>query len=1173
MKIPRFTFRLSRLAAAVWSLSPIAAAAAPAVIAIAAYVAQVYGYAALAVAIVVAGALHQRRQARAQAARARAKTREGLGDRSITILSADPPWRVVYGEASGVGGDIMDIVTTDKTAENSDGNDYTLPDAYKHLVISMASHEVHAIDDVYIDGIAVGELDEDGWATEGEFVNEGKVRRDVTFTGSVTVDEPVGEVLSSYDPSTDEREDVPVTLSNGNRTITGPGGLEVKVIYWGLKTTASVRVQKHLGTSGQTVDDLLHELVPSRYTTAHRLRGRAYCVVTLDLENQRFQGAPPQITFKVRGKKLYDPRTGLTEYSWNPALCIRDWLLAPWGYEVSEDHIDDDYTIAAANACDEEIDFVVDGDVVSAERFTCNGAFTTAQPKESVIEDLCESMAGVCVNAAQWMIIPGTWTPPVNLPDGAGLLDKHLFGQIEVVQAGSSSGEVFNGVRGQYIPRNKSQPVDFAPYQNAAFVEADGAELWRNVELPFTFSKVRAANLARILVERERSAMVIRYPAQLIALELTIGDRIEVTSAEYGFNAKVFRVIDWQFGITSPVLLTLQEDDPSIYDEADATESDPTPNTDLPNPWIVSAVEGLDMESGTDHLIKNADGSITTRVHVTWPQLTDAYMLDGSGTIRLRWSRNEEKPQEIRVKGDATSAYLTGVKDKDRIILEVWAVNALGAIGPSELHAHTVVGKTEAPDNVTGLAAVVEYGGVLISWTGGTDVDYKFTEIRVGGAGWSTATRIFKGAATSYAWIWPAYGAYTVRAKHFDTTGNESTTAATTTVTVTEDNLLLDDGGIKLSVGGGNMLLNTSYERDSNADGVADSWQTFAAGSTGTITRSIQSSGAFDGMRFQRVHCTALGNASSDLAGVAQSFEFPAGAIDKFIAGVRVKGSTNCKAFIRLRQYDDTATSIAVETVSQALTSSWAVVKLPEAFTVLPDAVMVIASIMIGEQTGTPDAAQIDIDCYSLVIGGTLPGWAPNPADKLPKNWYQDSAPNVNLALDGDTWTDTNNRNVVYELVDGAWELVPEHIVDTDQIVPGAATKCFEGRRTSNLVASGSNEEKWYISFVVTSDVDATIELEASFNGDVEFAGEAQSGIALAVDPDTSDSVDVSEDAETFGGSVVVSGGPTGSYRKTFELEGGTPYRCGLFVYSGPPPVSASASLFDGILTANIMMR
>jgi hypothetical protein len=82
--------------------------------------------------------------------------------------------------------------------------------------------------------------------------------------------------------------------------------------------------------------------------------------------------------------------------------------------------------------------------------------------------------------------------------------------------------------------------------------------------------------------------LIIRYPAKLRAWPLQIGDRVTVTSTEYGFSAKTFRVTDWQFGLGTAVQLTLQEDAAAVYDLAVAATADPAPNTALPR--IAAAV-------------------------------------------------------------------------------------------------------------------------------------------------------------------------------------------------------------------------------------------------------------------------------------------------------------------------------------------------------------------------------------------------------------------------------------------------------------------------------------------------------------------------------------------------------------------------------------------------------
>lgn len=742
----------------------------------------------LTIGATVYGSASARRKARKQAARARAEYNSSLEDRSVTTLTATPPWQVVYGRCT-VGGAVVAIFTSDKTGTREDGSSYTKPDAYKHLVIEIAHTQCHAINEVHIEGEAVGALDGSGWATTGPFVSTRTDSRTTTISGSSYVDvpDPVVSILNAYkDLGGGDIVDVTPTLSNGNTRITNPDPLPITVDYTVTATRSAVRISKHLGTSSQTVDTYLNSVKPTEWTANHRLRGATYAVVTLDLEDQRFQAGPPNITFDVSGKLLYDPRTGLTAWSDNPALVIRDWLTSPWGYGCASADVDDTYTIAAANACDVSISLTVDASTTTGPTYTCNGAFTTDDSREAVLEDLCECMAGFAVYGAQWQIIAGAWTASVM-----DLTDDDLDGQIELVQAGAPSDEIFNGVRGTYIPSGKSTPTDFKPpYQNSTFVAADGEELWSDVALLFTDNPARCRNLARIITERARSGEVIRYPAKLKAWPLQVGDRVRVTSGEYGFSAKYFRVTDWQFGVQAPVLLTLQEDAEDIYDLADAAQSDPTPNTDLPDPFTVSAITGLAAVSVGEGYT-DGDGTFVPRVRVTWNAVSDPYVVDGSGRIVLLWRRpgSTTSWQQQNAPADATKDYITGVRAGDRLVIEAYVVNGLGKVGPSAFVAHTVSGKTSAPANVSGLTAAVVQGGVKVSWSASAEDDNAYTEIRHGAVSWATATTIFKGKADNFVWLSPSAGSYTLRAKHFDTSGNESATNATHSVSFTANDL------------------------------------------------------------------------------------------------------------------------------------------------------------------------------------------------------------------------------------------------------------------------------------------------------------------------------------------------------------------------------------------------
>lgn len=767
------------------------------------------GYALLGLQIY--GGIDARRRAKAAQRDATRRYNASVADRSVSLLQATPPWRIVYGECI-TGGSVVAIFTSDKTTVGTNGAASIKPDGLKHMVILMASHEVDALGDLFIDGVPLGALDGSGYATGSDWTT-GTAEKlvTVTFSGSTTLTAAATAIVSATTSGVNEGGpwdiERTVAISGGGLTLTVTDGLDagsVTVVYKTSLNPSVIRVQKHLGTAGQTVDAYLTSVVPTEWDASHRLRGCAYLVVTLDLEDQRFQGGPPALTCRVRGKKLYDPRKDSTnggsgshryatpstwEWSDNPALCTRDWIVGEYGMAHDNADILDAFTIAAANACDVIITTDIGGVTAIDRTYRCNGVATTEDGRETVLDTLADSMAGFAIYGAQWQILAGAWTAPVM-----ALTDDDLDGQIEVSQAGAGIDELLNGVRGTYIGTDSASPTDFEPYQNSTFVTADGEPLWRDVALPFTNGKHHCTNIARVLVERARNSQVIQYPAKLRAWPLQIGDRVTVTSAEYGITVpKTYRVTDWQFGLSAPVTLALQEDAADAYDLVDAVTADPTPNTNLPPPWLVEQLQLGTPQSGTDHLIRASDGTITARVWVPWLPLTGAYLQDGLGRVVVRWRRVGADADWQQVQADAADAgvYLLGVQDGDRLVIEAWAVNDGGFRGAAAVATHTVVGKTEPPADVTAFT-VIEAGGFsrLFFW------DYtentpdlagfraRYIDQALASVAWDVMPPLFEAGRLdrSVSLQAPADGEWRIGIRAYDTSGNESANARYLTV-------------------------------------------------------------------------------------------------------------------------------------------------------------------------------------------------------------------------------------------------------------------------------------------------------------------------------------------------------------------------------------------------------
>ena len=79
--------------------------------------------------------------------------------------------------------------------------------------------------------------------------------------------------------------------------------------------------------------------------------------------------------------------------------------------------------------------------------------------------------------------------------------------------------------------------------------------------------------------------------------------------------------------------------------------------------------------------------------------------------------------------------------------------------------------------------------------------------------------------------------------------------------------LYVDVDGTTFAIGGGNLLSNSSFEVDADADGLADGWQSYTSGTTGTPT-PVHSTGGVAGGMMQSVTASNLGASASDQVGI-----------------------------------------------------------------------------------------------------------------------------------------------------------------------------------------------------------------------------------------------------------------------------------------------------------------
>lgn len=320
---------------------------------------------------------------------------------------------------------------------------------------------------------------------------------------------------------------------NGEQvTLDGTGAVTAPAKWVGL-----IRIKTHTGGASQAADsDLVSEV--TEWTTAHQAKGIAYLYC-------RFKGASnfangvPVVTAKIRGKKIEDTRTSTTAWSDNPALCIRDYLLAEYGLDESSANISNTFFEAAADACEVQVG--------GADTYTCNGSFLLDAAPEDIIRSMLSSMGGTFWNyAGQWAARAAEYVTPTLT-----LTEDDLRTELSVATR-HSRRDNFNAVQGVYRGAETDwQEDNYTTIQPGLWSSEDNSvKSVADLPLPFTDTDTMAQRIARTFLRRNRKQITVTGGFGLQALDLTIGDTVLLTVGHLGFSAKVFEVVDWRLGIT-----------------------------------------------------------------------------------------------------------------------------------------------------------------------------------------------------------------------------------------------------------------------------------------------------------------------------------------------------------------------------------------------------------------------------------------------------------------------------------------------------------------------------------------------------------------------------------------------------------------------------------------------
>ena len=356
------------------------------------------------------------------------------------------------------------------------------------------------------------------------------------------------------------------------------------------------------GTSTQTAFADMTAAFASLWTSSHRARGWSllYPTMTLEGNNTAYEnGIPQNLRALVKGHLIYDPRLDGTqvidpttsppttgtgahredddttwEYSFNPALCLADFLI--WervGMGEETDRIDWPKVATAADICEEQVAIppCASPQVSFQDRYTCNFTFFSTQERSEVKEMLETAMLGRSIfSQGKWRM----WAGASLMPD-ITLTAANLSGPIQM-QASSGSDSRFNRVRGKHIDPSRDYSANSYPEQrNASYEAADTEVRYQTFDINTCNNAFEAQRDAILKLRMSRQQRTIVWAGNWSCFRVQPGTVVLLDVDEAGLNTSPlpkYFVTEWALQKDgSGVALTMVEE-LDIWDDPDCAD-------------------------------------------------------------------------------------------------------------------------------------------------------------------------------------------------------------------------------------------------------------------------------------------------------------------------------------------------------------------------------------------------------------------------------------------------------------------------------------------------------------------------------------------------------------------------------------------------------------------------
>jgi len=490
------------------------------------------------------------------------------------------------------------------------------------------------------------------------------------------------------------------------------------------KFGSTIVVQPFYGTDGQSQSSLLNNL--SNWSSENRpLSGICYLAFRFQWDADKYTGIP-NIKIKVQGKKVSTFDSGGNEttgvYSTNPVWCLLDYLRNErYGKGIDDGDLDISSFYTASTIADTTVTYYGS---TTGKLFECHAVINTNKKILENVKVFLKGMRGLLpyVQGKFKLLIESTGTATFTLNE------DNIIGGIKLES--ERKNDKYNRVLINYVNPDKNYQIDTVVYpetdaEHQTLKTADGGFLQEgNIVLDTINSPYQALEFGKIVLNRSRNNLKLGLTANYEALDLAIGDIVNLSSTLLGMTNKPFRVSSMTLNADFTATLSLQEHQESWYSYNSYTEIPVVGDTNLPNPLSVLPPQGLTL---SDELIEYAEGITITRLNIDITPSNDSFVRQYLVEAKL----DTETNYKVIGQGDDLNYELLNVID-DRIYnVRCKSINSLGVSSDFITASRKIVGATEPPQDVLGFN--VNYQGsnqMQLNWLPNNDLDISYYEVR-----------------------------------------------------------------------------------------------------------------------------------------------------------------------------------------------------------------------------------------------------------------------------------------------------------------------------------------------------------------------------------------------------------------------------------------------------------